>query len=591
MRSGFLQRIVLVFFFFLSAQTINAQGNCANVSLKITQGNETGKFIFSITSDRSILGTNFDISAIHKPWAYSSGTRWDWNGKKLDLTYKIPRNGPHRINLFLQFEYEPGKYCSVTLKDTVEVYGYACTSTISSAPSNFYPSTYTFSLEGENIGINGTGTTLWEFGDGSTSTQFKPTYTYQKAGKYTVKATRNYYGCTTVATYPLNICVDGPIPFHIERDIEPRQFKFAIESVDLINMAFWQIDSVDKPLWYKDYFGVNTNRQEVSYQFKEDGVYNIWAFVITKQGCFLEANTVLNTAEFEPGNVISGIVKADLSPVTDGVVLLFEEGEEDWTAVNYGNIENGKYMIEHVEPGTYLLYALPDPQHYSDFMPTYFVNAFAWEGAYKLGVTGNTEADITLIRLANEIPVGSGKISGAFVFHDKGSFEQHIYSKVGEMSADLTASGNAAFVPIYLLNENKEIIGWTITDQDGKYRFTDLPFGSYYVKVEKPSVTGESDLIVLSANTLEVETGEIEIIPDDLVTGIPDDEQGQHLIVYPNPSSGQVHFTQAITGTIYDSHGNVVTRLFDAHVTDLDVAGIYFLRSISGKATKIVISK
>lgn len=63
----------------------------------------------------------------------------------------------------------------------------------------------------EDLSVEAADDVLWEFGDGGTSTDANPTYTYQIPGCYTVKLTRNVQGCTSVAfsTSCINV---NPVP-------------------------------------------------------------------------------------------------------------------------------------------------------------------------------------------------------------------------------------------------------------------------------------------------------------------------------------------------------------------------------------------
>lgn len=289
---------------------------CGTVTYEIKETAQPGNFRYIIDSNKPILGTQISIAGIDAQWSYSSGTRWDLNGTHLDISpFKIPSNGPARVNMSFSYEYASGKYCYSDYRDTVEVRGYPCAATINATVQS--EGIYKFSLSGGNLGKAGTGTTLWEFGDGSTSAEFQPTHAYQQAGTYQVKCTRSYFGCTATATYALSTCVSGETPVQFEAMDSSGEYKFTVTSHDPITDAYWSIDTDQENIAYYDHFGLSTNSHSITQQFEKNGTYFVWVFLFTQRGCYLEGYKTVEITNLEPQNceeVTSDIIFSKTGP-------------------------------------------------------------------------------------------------------------------------------------------------------------------------------------------------------------------------------------------------------------------------------------
>lgn len=274
---------------------------CGQATLDIRMTDEPGKIYYIIDSNKPILSTSIGIAGIDQSWAYSSGTRWDYTGTHLELyPYKIPYNGPARVGAMLSYEYATGKYCYTDLDDTVVVTGHPCSAKISAQAQG--EASFKFTLSGKNLGSATTGTTLWEFGDGSTSTDLQAFHSYSVAGQYIVKVTRSYYGCTAVAYDTVNVCISGEALMHIEPGASAGEYQFSVNAGDIITEAYWSIDMENTNIWFGEFYDLNATTHKVSHQFAANGTYSLWGFFFTRQGCWLEAYEVLQVDDATPGN-------------------------------------------------------------------------------------------------------------------------------------------------------------------------------------------------------------------------------------------------------------------------------------------------
>lgn len=280
--------------------TITDAHLCGQATLEIRKTEEPGKIYYIVDSNKPILSTHIGIAGIDQSWGYNSGTRWDYTGTHLELyPYKIPYNGPASVGITLSYEYTSGKYCYTDLDDTVVVTGNPCSAKISTQAQS--EANFKFTLSGKNIGSATTGTTLWEFGDGSTSTDFQAFHSYAAAGEYIVKVTRSYYGCTAVAYDTARICISGEAPIHIEPGDSAGEYQFSVNASDIITEAYWSIDTDDTNIWFGEFYDLNTTIHKVSHKFAVNGTYYLWGFFFTQQGCYLEAYEVLEVNDADPG--------------------------------------------------------------------------------------------------------------------------------------------------------------------------------------------------------------------------------------------------------------------------------------------------
>ena len=117
--------------------------------------------------------------------------------------------------------------------------------------------------------IDTTYTIVWDFGDGGTSGEISPTYTYLEAGNYSVSVDiESPVGCTTSESFNNLIRVlEGPVADFDYSPDEPNNFTEEVRFTDLsINAAAWQ--------W--DFAGLSSSlEQNPSYAFPDTGFYDV----------------------------------------------------------------------------------------------------------------------------------------------------------------------------------------------------------------------------------------------------------------------------------------------------------------------------
>lgn len=121
---------------------------------------------------------------------------------------------------------------------------------------------------------------LWDFGDGTTSTQASPSHVYDRFGSYTVKlVVTNSAGCKDSLTQNNLIRIEPPI---VSFTANPRSgcipltvnFKDSIFSVDSVVSYFWDFGD-----------GTSSALRTPTHTYTTDGGYNVKLVITTAGGC------------------------------------------------------------------------------------------------------------------------------------------------------------------------------------------------------------------------------------------------------------------------------------------------------------------
>lgn len=131
---------------------------------------------------------------------------------------------------------------------------------------------------------------LWDFGDGTTSTEENPTHTYNRYGSYSVTLqASNGSNCTTTATKNGYILITPP---------SATIFPAGTEGCLPMTIPFQaQVNSIDAVASYAWDFGDGTTSTEANptHIFDKEGIFTVTLKITTVGGCTAEAKTVFHT--------------------------------------------------------------------------------------------------------------------------------------------------------------------------------------------------------------------------------------------------------------------------------------------------------
>jgi len=233
---------------------------------------------------------------------------------------------------------------------------------------------------------------------------------------------------------------------------------------------------------------------------------------------------------------------------TDGAydTLLFEVNSVTRPFIK---VKNGKYKVEDVPLGNFVLLAEKTGADSADFFTTYFESDVFWDEADTLEFRDETKSIDIILQQVPGPTTGPGIVLGTLEeeFDDEGSRLQR-RRRVRRGKVRL----RRARVSGRTLQDDFVIVAQTSTNDDGEFEFTDLPVGKYNIKIDIPGVPmdEESDLDIFVGENIPVELeavitedGKItvtNITEEAGITGIISNDP-KTLVIYPNPTADRLN--------------------------------------------------
>jgi hypothetical protein len=230
------------------------------------------------------------------------------------------------------------------------------------------------------------------------------------------------------------------------------------------------------------------------------------------------------------------------TPATEGIMNLFKvtsTGAYDTTQVISVN-EDGSYLFEKVILDKYIVFCKPDEVLYPESIPTYFPNTIFWEEATALEPTNDiTGLDIIAQSIRPDVPTGNGLIGG-FLEEDVEENRTERTRRIANagVTARRTEGTGRGKEVVYVL------VGYTFTNEDGEFEFTDLPQGQYRLNIQYPGFPMDStsfiDFTIGTGLNAEVQVAALVsnnaiTVRKRIVTGLYEQPQYQ-ASVFPNPT-------------------------------------------------------
>ena len=262
--------------------------------------------------------------------------------------------------------------------------------------------------------------------------------------------------------------------------------------------------------------------------------------------CGSSADTLI--LHLESIYIIEGNVWHKNAPVNKGVVLAVKDSPEGARAIDLAQTDlNGFFRLNRVTEGNYVLYAVPDTLRTNDAVPGYYADKLRWQNAWNFHLDANTyDVDIMLPSVDYVLPEGEGSVSGYFVLPDTRLFAKDIYcnSWFGEQGTLTFCDGGLSNITVLLYNSTgSKLLDYALTDENGNFYFSHLPYGSYLIDAEKAGYeTTVSSLITLSPDHPD-ETGVVIELNGNKKIGIRRTETplpGNKSAVWPNPAGDYI---------------------------------------------------
>ena len=260
----------------------------------------------------------------------------------------------------------------------------------------------------------------------------------------------------------------------------------------------------------------------------------------------LASNVQRINATAQVGGLVSN---ADGNPVADatGSLLRIKPGKYDTTA-HYSSGADGKYLLEQVVLGDYLLYG---SQNAEMFIPTYYKNSTDWVFADVVSIRANLPAiDLVMQNVPRELTPddGDNQVSG-ILDEDLPGGRTLARKRVKGAGVSLSRQrfrGKGTEDEVYY-----ELVAYIQTDENGEFTIDHLPDGDYRINIQYPGIPmdpnsfvdfelGGGDTVeqnVLALSALVTEDG---IVVSKLAeTGVYL-SYFKDLVVFPNPADKYV---------------------------------------------------
>lgn len=281
-----------------------------------------------------------------------------------------------------------------------------------------------------------------------------------------------------------------------------------------------------------------------------DDIENGWVRLILTigSGCGTISDDFILT--IIAGYSIAGTVTGAWVPMQGTVVLAYNTSEDGTRALTATTTDTeGDFLIANVSEGDYYIFAVPDPLLSGSYLPTYYASRHKWQESYLMTLNDDVyDVDVNLGEPGFELPSGEGSISGTFTYEGDPDVDFMIYNSrwfehlpgtpvVPQPGLTLPAGNHV----ILLMNtELSSILGWALSNLDGTFSFSGLPYGAYRLWGEKAGFENKvSEIIYITPDNSSATDIELSIEPEKkmIAAKIPPADLSEGLL-YPNPCAG-----------------------------------------------------
>ena len=308
---------------------------------------------------------------------------------------------------------------------------------------------------------------------------------------------------------------------------------------------------------------------------------------ITKPALF-DDNIFL--ANFSPNTVMEGKVTTlgGTVPVDEGLVSLIRlsEGAGQAPVRDIAAVTDGSFVFKDFTYGNYLVYVMPNPASLPAAIGTYYGNVPLWWDAEVIEVKEDHIRDINIDVAQIKAELNGEGALGGNLSYATGATKKSTASIQGEPVKKVK-------VILIGVEKSDNIIAWVYTDDDGNFRFENVPDGNYRIMIDIPGLPMDSTYTIsVKGNVI---TGLDFLVTDKDIrlaspTGISHPAAPmEKMEIWPVPSAGTVTLrTKEMTGgtlTLFDVRGRQVMSLtIDHNEMTLDLSslpdGIYYLRAV-----------
>jgi len=212
-----------------------------------------------------------------------------------------------------------------------------------------------------------------------------------------------------------------------------------------------------------------------------------------------------------------------------GIVILYQMKNSAMMPVDTTFFSNlGYFVFLEVPEGEYLLKAglTKQSSHYLSYFPTYYSSNLTWNSSNSVNLAESSiyEANIRLLP-TNRSLSGAASVKG-FVVQ---SYDEDGFRKLQGTE-------------VLIFNDKLEPITFSLTDDNGAFSFSDLPYGTYYLSVELTGMFSAVQKITLDEVNPGIDNLVMEVMSHH-PANIEDIQQQPGISisnVFPNPAEDHI---------------------------------------------------
>ncbi|MEO5906272.1 MAG: T9SS type A sorting domain-containing protein, partial [Saprospiraceae bacterium] len=273
-------------------------------------------------------------------------------------------------------------------------------------------------------------------------------------------------------------------------------------------------------------------------QIIDFGLHDLCVTVTDALGCVSSACNFDTLDPNESFNFVTGFVYADSVSALSGKVYLYDASTNtgQFELIDSTQIVQGTYRFENLANGLYILQAEVD----GDYFPTYHWSSTSWEEASPVALPNWLPVTNDIWMISTDTTNGTGVIGG--VVTDPSNI---VAAQDGEFRGGAGVPG----VNVILSNAEGIAITYTVSLEDGSFRFTDLPFGTYRLSYDIPGVYSPDVWVTLTAD--EPERLSVSLV---ITEGSVDVEEpvATEVGIYPNPANEEIKIELPVGETTFD---------------------------------------
>ncbi len=365
----------------------------------------------------------------------------------------------------------------------------------------------------------------WSFGDGTGSNEQNPVHNFASPGIYTVCLTVSGPDCQSSWCSEVYIDVIYPMCFNY--------FTYVNAGT---SVEFTGYHSTDIPATYQWEFGDGTTAlgNPVTHIYQTPGIYYVTLSTWDDNQCYATSSMEVVIGDTIVFNQVYGQVYEGNWPLTSGFVMIFSS-EADTNYYPYFDMTpvdgTGVFAFPMVPNGNYNILAIPTDG--STYLPTYYESTLFWQEATVI-VAGQTQnpVNIQLVSAQGSATPGNGFISGQI---NQGGLRDGFIDQI----------------VVYLTDSDYHILDFTQVNSNGEFSFSNLAYGTYYIKPELSGVYSDYRLVNLSAAQTEVMVN-LTFTGNYILSKPEGMSVAADVTIYPNPvtESARIIFNQTESGIV-----------------------------------------